>query len=349
MIKKLSIAALIIFITLFHFLTPTSKIYLHEIYQRLYYVPIIMASLWFSIRGSLIVSLSTSIAYFFHIWFQWHFMPRYSFNQYAEILIFNVVAIIISTLTKREKIQHQKYVDAHLQLQEAYKKLQQAYESVRQSERLAVMGELSASIAHEIRNPLASIKGSIDIISEGIKPDESKYEFVNIIKKEIDRLTKLTTEFLAFAKPEVPNKILISINDVINSLITLINKHAQKSNVKIETNLSSELPLILIDPQQIKQALMNILLNAIQAMEEGGTVKIDTNKDSSNVIISITDQGPGIPEEMLPKIFDPFFTTKTEGTGLGLSISYQLIKQHNGNIIVESSNKGTVFKIFLPI
>jgi two-component system sensor histidine kinase HydH len=263
-----------------------------------------------------------------------------------------VLALVTGFLAKKDR-QHRFILERTSQeLSEAYQKLQSTFEQLKKSDRLAALGQLSSGIAHEIRNPLGSIKGSIEILESEIPPDSKKYEFVKIIKEEIVRLNAIVESFLKFARPPKPSLQPTSINELIDSILILINKRAREHKIAIRKKLDPDLPLIAMDPNQIRQVIMNILLNGMDSMPEGGTLEARSGRGSGNrtAVIEIADTGIGIAEEELDHIFDPFFTTKTQGTGLGLAIAYQLVQNHRGTITaLRNSDTGLTFRVELPL
>ncbi len=337
-------------ITLLHFLTNTEHIHLHQIYQRSYYIPILLASYWFEILGGLATAVGLSIVYVVHISKHWAHSPVYAFEQYAEIAMYMVVAVLAGALSSIQRKARQRLEKAGRDLSQAYEKLNETFEQLKHSDRLASLGELSAGIAHEIRNPLGSIQGAVEILSGGLRPEDPKAEFAQIAKEEIAGLDKLVGEILAFSKPAPPRQMPTDVSEIIDGVCRLCADRARRQKTEIRTELDSPLPQALVDPEQIKQVLLNIIINAIQANPAGGTVLIRASHDPEDLIISVQDSGPGIKPEHLDRIFDPFFTTKREGTGLGLSISYQLVRNNGGQIrAVSEENKGACFLLRLPV
>lgn len=228
------------------------------------------------------------------------------------------------------------------------------------NEKLAAIGRIAAGIAHEIRNPLASISGSIQVLKGEIAPDITNKKLMDIILRETERLNSIITEFLIYASPYKKNLQKCSIKELVNETIMLLkNSKECPSGINITTSFEAASPnnreiIINADPKQIKQVLWNLCLNSVQAMNGYGTMKISVNGSTDNgdrkIGIIIEDTGRGIPEADLKKIFDPFFTTKEGGTGLGLATVLKIIESHNGIINVESkAGKGTTVKITLPI
>jgi len=225
-------------------------------------------------------------------------------------------------------------------------------ESVRGQEklsRLAAMGELSARLAHEIRNPLDAIAGATSYIGRNYK-GRLISEFLKIIKEEVDRINIITTSLLNFAKPVSPLPVLSDVNKVVDETVDLIRQEFADNGVLLESELSRDLPLTLLDRNQIKQVLINLLLNALDVSERGQKVRIISEREDGAVVVSVRDFGPGIREEDLGNIFRPFFTTKIKGTGLGLSIAERIAGEHGGEIMVKSSEgDGSMFRLLLPI
>lgn len=239
-----------------------------------------------------------------------------------------------------------------------YENLKKSQNILRRSDRLASLGTLIASLAHEIRNPLVSIKTFTQLLPERMDDEEFRDYFLKVAASEIDRLTSLINELLGFAKPSEPNLKGEDINALIDRMGILVANEAKKKNIVIIKKYDPHLPSIMVDAEQLKQVLLNILLNAIQAIENEGKIWIETRvasiiheeKREPYVQIEIRDTGVGIPPENIDRVFDPFFSTKPDGSGLGLAISYQIIHEHGGFIDVESEvGKGTSFRINLPL
>ncbi len=237
------------------------------------------------------------------------------------------------------------------ELERAREEIQRCHlEEMQRIEKMATLGELAAAVAHEIKNPLAGISGAIQVISEDFPDGDPKKEVISEVLKEIERLDKTVRDLLVFAKPSEPKKINIDIESVVDKAVSLVKARAEKQNVRIKTSYQDNIPQLNIDPQQIQQVLLNVMLNALHEMPGGGTLTITTSYDNHAVTISISDTGHGIPADELRNIFKPFYTTKHTGTGLGLPISRNIIEAHGGEITVESElGVGTTFKIRLPV
>jgi signal transduction histidine kinase len=343
------IAALVLVITALHFSTSTDRMYLHQIYQRSYYIPIILACFWFEIRGGLTTAVVLSSLYLIHIRHDWSHHPDYSFQQYAEIAMFFIIAALGGYLSQVQRKTRERLEKAGAELEGAYQKLNETFDQLRHADRLASLGQLSAGIAHEIRNPLGSIQGAVDILVQDMPKDDPKSEFAQIARKEISRLERLTSEILQFSKPAPPKQLLMDWREIVDAACRLCSDQAHRQGVEIVKPLQSLEAMILVDPEQVKQVLVNILINAIQAQPNGGRITVEGKNNSGDLILSIQDNGLGMTQDQLDRIFDPFFTTRREGTGLGLSISFQLVKNNGGRIWAESeSSRGSCFHVSFP-
>ena len=236
-----------------------------------------------------------------------------------------------------------------------YEDLKRSKSYIRRADRLASLGTLTAGLAHEIRNPLVAIKTLTHLLPERLDDEEFRNKFLQIASGEVDRISSLVTELLDFARPSDPKLEHENINTILDGMILLVSTETKKKQVALIKNYASDLPVVQIDREQIKQVFLNILINAIEATSGLGKITVRTRSfmkpgGEPYVQIEFTDTGCGIPPDQLEEIFDPFFTTKITGSGLGLSISNQIVRDHRGYIDVESElNKGSSFFINLPV
>jgi len=354
---KLGLIVLLIgVITTLHYTTSTSMHSHHDIYRRFYYIPIILGGLWFNLSGGIAVALLVSLAYIPHVLWQWNHLPATSLDQYLEILLYNIIGLLTGFLASREQQQKRRLERATKNLEESYSKLRtqadlliKTEDQLRRADRLTALGELSASMAHEIRNPLGSIRGTAEILREGFDNKDKRYEFAEILVKEVNRLDTVVHDFLNFARPHEGERKIVAIDEALHDVITLTRQQALKAGVKVDLN-GTDSPLEAIgNLEQYKQAILNLVLNAVQAMPEGGALTINCTTDSQHICIDFADTGPGIPEDIQDRIFNPFYTTRNEGTGLGLSITQRIISAHGGKLSVTSEpGKRSIFHIELP-
>lgn len=218
-----------------------------------------------------------------------------------------------------------------------------------QTEKLSALGRLSASLAHEINNPLQALRSGLRLLSKPALPEEKQHQYVAMLSDEVDRLVNLTTRTLNFARPDQVGKAETDLHTLLEETLTLVHKQLQKQQISLTRQYTENLPLIYVVPAQIKQVCLNLILNSLDAMPHGGQLTIATAITEQELYLSISDNGPGISPEVLPHISEPFFTTKEAGTGLGLSISYSIIEAHGGQIEVQSTlGVGCLFRIMLP-
>ena len=253
--------------------------------------------------------------------------------------------------------------DRRRQLTRALSVIQRQYEDHKanqqhliQSEKLAVIGSLSASIAHEIRNPLGIMRSSASLISEDLPPEHESQKPLEFIRDEIDRLSGLIEGLLVFAKPKQPLLAKANVNELLERSMSFMGAELRKRKIEVDKSFDARLPEAYVDPDQIHQVFLGLLLNSMQAVKESGRIRIrtelfhDAQTRAERIRVAISDSGSGIAPENLEKIFEPFFTTKQEGTGLGLAVARQIINGHGGRIAATSNpGEGATFDITLPL
>jgi signal transduction histidine kinase len=338
----------ILLISVLHYLTPIESPILHEIYQRLYYIPIVLAALWFGVRGGFAAALIAGFSYLPHIALHWqHQNYDYALNQYAEIAMFFVIGIVTGWLGDRIQGEHARAEKINEELQRAYSELRQTVGQLLQAERLSSMAEIASGVVHEVRNPLGAIKGAVEILEVEIPEDSPRREFARIAKVEVERIDKLVQEFLRVARPPKLSKAPTNLNALVESMIMLLDQQAAARSISLNRELVAGLPVVLIDPEQITQVLMNLAMNAIEAAPDGGVVVFRTREDEHLVILEVEDNGGGIAPEAVDRIFDPFFTTKNKGSGLGLSVAQKIVLLHGGKLTAKNTPKGAVFSLII--
>jgi two-component system, NtrC family, sensor histidine kinase HydH len=329
--------------TALHYFTSPSLILWHNLFQRLYYLPIIYAAIYFGWRGGLLASIASACCYIPHILMAWHHMPDYAMNQYAEIIVFFLVGTVTGVLADRGMKQR-------LELAALNRELQDSFEQIKRADRLSAIGELSASLAHEIRNPLASIDGATNLIESEQTPQDMRKASLAIIRKEVQRLNRLLTNLLDFARPRKPEFQAVNADRLIDSIIALAGHSAQQKGIALRKDVPAGVPPFECDPEQMKQVILNLAINAVQAMTGTGEIVLAARQKDSSVVISVKDRGPGINDEDLDKVFNPFYTTKDTGTGIGLSVVYQIVNQHGGAVVAERNVEGGMtFSLTIPL
>lgn len=337
-------------VTVLHLLTPLDRLLAHQIYQRLYYIPIVAAAFLFGWRGGLITAAVASLSYLPHIFLHWHHTEyNYALNQYAEIALFLLVGGTIGLLGDRNRHEHARAERINAELEQAYAELRQTVNQLLQAERLSSLGEIAASVVHELRNPLGAIKGAVEILEDELAPHSPRHEFAEIAKREIERLDNLGKEFLYFSRPPKIEKEPTDLNGLVLDVQSLVEKQAASQQVEVNLELDKNLPPAQVDGEQIKQVLLNLAINALQAMPEGGRLSFATQKTDKAFVIEVKDTGGGVDPAIQDKIFEPFFSTKESGVGLGLAMSYKIVSQHGGNLTVRNFENGAVFGVEIPL
>ncbi len=353
--KNLTISVLflggsILLISALHFLTPIDNLVFHQIYQRLYYIPIILAAFWYGWRGGLGAALFACISYIPHISMHWqHQNYDYALNQYAEIALFFVIGAVTGWLGDQKRREHVRAERINAELQTAYADLRQTVGQLLQAERLSSLAEIASGVVHEIRNPLGAIKGAVEILEDELAKDSPRREFAEIAKTEVERIDKLVQEFFHFARAKEPNRQPTDVNQLIRAVKLLIENQAAAQNIEVSEDLAEPLPSVSVDAEQIKQVLLNLAINSVQAMPEGGKLVFRSFQKDDKLFVETEDTGGGIDETVKAKIFDPFFSTKDKGLGLGLSVVYKIVKQHDGQISLDNKERGTLATLIFQI
>jgi signal transduction histidine kinase len=329
------IAVSIGLVSLFHFRTVDAHPLLHEVSQRLYYLPVVFAACRYGLKGGLTAGLA-SVAFFLpHLGGHLHEPAVYN-NQTAEMILFVLIGIVAGLLSDARKREHRRY--------------EQAMAQVLVSDRLASLGQLSAALVHEIRNPLASIRGAAEGLEADIPRGSRKRGLLDAIRGEADRLNKLISEFLNFARPQSPEMLPTAPSAVVRSVVSLVSKEAERLQLSLATSLEESIPRTMMDGEKVKQALLNLVINAMHATPPGGRIEVSTAISEGRVRMSVKDSGLGISDSVKDRLFTPFVTTKAGGTGLGLAIALRLVQQHEGTIEARNGpGSGAVFEIQLPL
>jgi signal transduction histidine kinase len=241
--------------------------------------------------------------------------------------------------------------DMVAQLKDSREEIQRLHQTqMSRAEHFATLGELAAGLAHEIRNPLAGIAGVIEIIGRDLPPNSPARLVIKDAKEEALQINRILTELLEIARPKPPQFRVGDMCSTVEHAVMFARQQAITKRIVVEVEIEDVIPPVEHDPNQINQVLLNLLLNAIQSMDKPGVIRVSLESDEDDVLITVADEGKGIPPEHLPNIFRPFFTTKGHGTGLGLSLARRMVEAHGGHIDVTSVvGKGTQFCVRLPV
>ncbi len=346
----------ILAITTAHFLTDAEMTWAHDILRRLYYLPIVLGAFGWGLAGALAASIVSSLIYLPHAFqlfvHHFHHDPGASTEKVLEILLFNIIAVVAGVLVERERRERRRQEEIARKLSETLEEMKLLEEQLIRAGRLQALGEMTAGLAHEIKNPLASIKGAAELIADAVPPDSPRRRMVEVQRAELDRLTALLDRFLAFARPKEFVVSTVDLATLASDTVAFVAPQAAKKKVRFETR--TEPLTISADREKLTQLLLNILLNAVDASPEDSvvTIIVERRRKGKNeyACIAVADRGPGVAPELRDKIFNPFYTTKSHGTGLGLSIAARIADQHRGFIEVEDAPEGgAVFRIYLPL
>ncbi len=339
----------------------TGEVGINSSYYPIFYVPIVTAAEYFNPWGTLLWTALASAAYCSYLYpaLQEYEITTESYGLLAiRILFFFLAAMVVNRFVVENRRQIKRYQELAETLAETNKRLEQAQAEARRSERLAALGQMSAGLAHEIRNPLGVIKGSAEMLHQKLgESNPLASELAGYISSETNRLSALVTRFLDFARPLHAELTSQQITAVLERALNDVSLAEKNTRVRVEREYQDNLPLIPLDEGLCEQAFVNLIQNAYDAMgTSGGTLRVTATKVNSGqrdgVEVRIDDTGPGIPAELREQIFNPFVTTKKTGVGLGLSIVSRIIDGHHGTIRVESRKNGTSgtgFVIFFPV
>lgn len=344
------IAAMILLFAVMPWLVPIQDTLAHNILHHLNFVPLMIAGMLFGWRGALYATAFACLLQLPHLVHYWTIAPEDASDQVVELSIFSAAGVIAGFLADRERNQRYKLEQTKRALEEVHEELRQNIETMKKAERLYAAGQLSASLAHEIRNPLASISGAAGILKRGHASGKNVTECLEIIEKESQRLNKLLTNFLNFARPRVPRFQPTDCIALIAGVTALADHLATPGSLDVRVEVEDSLPEIECDPEQLKQVLLNLLLNAVQASPAEEPVFIRSFAKENHAVIEVSDCGSGVTPQQLEQIFDPFFTTKETGTGLGLAVASMIIQQHGGQLTGRNNpDKGMTFRVELPL
>ena len=346
-------------ITVFHYRVPTHHGWVHDVLRRLYYLPILFAAFSEGVRGGISLSVFASFIYFPHAFISLVSRdPADALEKGLEILLYNIVAVVAGLLVDREHREREKQERLAKKLSDALEEQQRIELQLIRAGRLGALGELTAGIAHEIKNPLHAMKGTAEILRDVVPPEAPERRMLDLHIGEIDRLAQSAERFLTFARPAPADRRPIDLREVVGRVVTLVETQARKEGVRtVAPPDEGEAPAIVLgDADQLTQLLLNIAINGLQAMAPRGsgtlTFSIVRERQGGKGVfaVRVANSGPPIPADQLEKIFDPFFTPKDGGTGLGLSIGSRIADQHDGVLSVRNlpDGKGVEFSLALP-
>ncbi len=348
-----------LFITVLHYRTPSHHGWVHDVARRLYYLPILFAAFSGGVRGGISVSVFASLIYFPHAFTSLVSRdPGDAMEKGLEILLYNIVAVVAGLLVDRERGEREKQERLAKELSESLEEQRRIEAQLIRAGRLGALGEMTAGIAHEIKNPLHALKGTAEILRDVIPPDAPERRMLDLHMDEIDRLAQTAERFLRFARPVQADRRPLDLRDVVGRVVSLVETQARKDGVEtvFRPPGGEGTPRISGDADQLTQLLLNIAINGVQAMapQGGGTLTFSLVSERQGEkrfhVVRVGNSGPPIPPEQIERIFDPFFTTKDGGTGLGLSIGSRIADQNDGVLSVRNlpEGQGVEFSLALP-
>ena len=363
-----SVAIKILLATLL--LDHTGEMGINSNYYPIYFLPVVSAAVYFGPVATLAWTAVASLAYLSLLipaLQEYELDPAGTTILTIRVLFFFIAGILVNRFVMENRRQVERLEALSAQLEETNQQLRRAEAEARRAERLAALGQLSAGLAHEIRNPLGVIKGSAEMLSRKVAESEPLVaELAGYISSEVNRLNALVVRFLDFARPSKLELRAENISGIVDHALESATAAFPNANVKVEREYAPDLPEIPVDRQMGEQVFINLITNAYQAMEAqaeatdgnpihtpAGTLRLWIERDVSNgrpgVCVTVEDSGPGVPPELREQIFNPFFTSKKEGVGLGLSIVAKIVDDHRGTIRLDSSTtKGARFRVFFP-
>lgn len=368
------IVLLVLIISILHYSTSTHRWQYHLIFMQSYFIPILIAAFQYGIKGGLGTAVAVSLIYLPHIMLQWGGLAENNLMRFLQIVLFNVIGYLTGLKAEKEKEEKNRFQKTAEELRlslnllkERSEKLEELEEKLRQTDRLALVGELTASMAHEVRNPLGSIRGTVEILQDELPENARNSEFFQILLQETERLNRVVENFLSISRKQSTQKSIFDLREVIQNVNLLLRSRVRKAGIDVRLQLPNFPFTVEAIADHWRQVLLNLLLNAIQAMPDGGEiiVRLEKNLLKQDVAESsegknktraeegcliIQDQGSGMPREVVRQIFQPFYTTKPEGTGLGLAIVKRIIEKNRWRIEVDSqAGSGTKFLLCFPL
>jgi two-component system sensor histidine kinase HydH len=336
----------------------TGQVGINSSYYPIFYLPVITAAMFFGPVGTLLWTALASLAYCSYLYpaLQEYELTSSGLTELAiRILFFFVAALIVNRFVLENRRQVTLYQQLSESLAEANRRLKEAQEEARRSERLAALGQLSAGLAHEIRNPLGVIKGSAEMLTRKLHDAEPlAAELAGYISSEVNRLNALVARFLNFARPSRLDLCPVDAPALLDRALESVGAQFPEAEVNVERRYAAGLPLLWADEQLCEQLFVNLFTNAYQAMEAApGKLQVSAQPDvvagESGVAVEVEDTGPGIADDIRHHIFNPFVTSKKNGVGLGLSIVAKVVDDHHGSIRLNSApGRGACFRVFLP-
>ena len=348
----------LIAISALHYGTPAEHHWVHDVARRLYYFPIVIAAFLAGLRGGLLLAVLSSAVYLPHAFTHLHHMdPATTLEKLLEVVLYVAVGSLGGVLVDRERTERLRQRDLARALQRTLDELQTTERQLIRSGRLGALGELTAGLAHEIKNPLHAMRGTAEIVRDALEEGGPERRMQSLHLDEIDRLTGVLERFLDFARPTDPILIDVDLRTVLTRVSELVDAQARRATIEVDVRLPGGPAVVEGDPDQLTQLGLGIALNGLQAMGDldgerrlSMALREERKGRRSYQVMTLSNGGPAIPEELRERIFDPFVTTREQGTGLGLSVAARIADAHRG--FIETHNlqpTGVEFAVWLPV
>jgi len=316
--------ASVLVLTVGHYAAPTQSPFWHDLFRRLYYLPIILAGFRYGLRGGLVAAGFISVFFLPHVLMTRAVLERQASEAVFEIPLFLLVGAVTGLLSDRQRL-----ADA----------------SLRRAERLKTLGQMAAGMAHEVKNPLAAVRSAAQMLDSRVEGRDA--DLTRIILSEVDRLNRVVNDFLNYARPAPLRRGPLHLSRVVGTCVELLSSQMAGQGREVSRSWPEDEARVQGDANLLRQVFLNLLLNATQAAHR--SIVITGEQTGREVRVRVTDDGPGIPPDKLKHVFEPFYTTRPGGTGLGLAIARRIVAEHGGRIeLVSEPDKGTTATVVLP-
>ena len=340
-----AIAIAVVAISVLHYLTSLHSVVLHEVFKRLYYVPIVVGAVTWGLRGGLATSMFSTLLYMPHVVLQWHAWPVLEAEQYGEVLMLNVVAIVAGVLADRLHAERTLHRDSAAELRDAYARLRAGNDERMRMDRLVTIGRIASGIAHEVRTPLAGLVGSLEILEKEFTRQHPKAEFVAIAKRQISRLQQVVTEFLEFAQPAPPAVRAVDLGQLVEATARLARVTLARRGVSIDAPAPATAVTANVDAEQVQRALLGLMLADTPSLRDGHIdIAIANRGETAQIALELA----GLTS--LPAVGDLFdaFPPTACGHGLALATAARLISNQHGAVKAEVIDGGLRYLIEVP-
>ncbi len=323
--KIVALAFMIGGIVYLHYSTLPHMIYHHTVYRMFFYLPLVLGSFWFGLKGAIYVSASVSISYLPYVIRHWQGFSFEDFHKILEGVLYIVIALILGFLVEREKKKHEELLRV---------------------ESLAAIGKALSEVAHDMKTPLMDMGGFVNQVASGLRREDPNRKKLEVVIQETARLESMVKNMLDFGRSLEIQPTKTNLNELVLETLEVAQPMARKTGVELKADIDLSLPAFKLDASRVKRVLLNLISNAVQASPDGEPVLVRTRLAKNSGVLEVIDRGCGVDQEYRESIFHPFFTTKKGGTGLGLAIVKKIVEAHGGEVSFHSnSHQGVIFTV----